>query len=224
MSGSIKRILVLAAALFLTVAASMIGVGAASAHVTAQPGEAKQGGYAVVTFRVPNESDTASTTRVEISIPTEHPLTSVRTTAVPGWSAQVTKTKLDKPVDNHGKSIDEVVSSVIWTADQGNAGIAPGQYQDFPLSMGRLPETDQLMFPATQTYSDGKVVKWDEPSTGDAEPERPAPTVELTADDADSDADGGVDGLAITAIVLGALGALIGVAAFIRSGGSRTGA
>lgn len=46
-----------AAALTLTAAAP------AFAHVTAQPGTAEQGGYSVVTMRVPNESDTAGTVK-----------------------------------------------------------------------------------------------------------------------------------------------------------------
>ena len=39
-----------------------------------------------------------------------------------------------------------------------------------------------MLLPATQTYSDGKVVKWDEPTpaSGD-EPENPAPALVVTA-------------------------------------------
>jgi hypothetical protein len=45
-----------------------------------------------------------------------------------------------------------------------------------------LPDTDTVSFPATQTYSDGTVVKWDQPSPpGGDEPEHPAPTLALSA-------------------------------------------
>jgi uncharacterized protein YcnI len=47
-------------------AASVIGLlgfaGVAQAHVTVNPNEAVQGGYTRITFRVPTESDTVSTT------------------------------------------------------------------------------------------------------------------------------------------------------------------
>lgn len=49
----------------------------AFAHVTAQPGQAEQGGYAVVSLRVPTESATAGTGTVAVTLP---PLRSVRTT------------------------------------------------------------------------------------------------------------------------------------------------
>lgn len=50
------------------------------------------------------------------------------------------------------------------------------------MSMGALPkDTDQLVFPTTQTYSGGEVVKWaDEPKADGSEAERPAPTLKLT--------------------------------------------
>ena len=71
--------------LALTTAAVVLGAGPASAHVTAQPGEAAQGGYTVVTFRVPDESDTAGTVELEVRLPADHPITSVRTTPGSGW-------------------------------------------------------------------------------------------------------------------------------------------
>jgi Domain of unkown function (DUF1775) len=45
-----------------------------------------------------------------------------------------------------------------------------------------LPNTDTVTFPATQTYSDGTVVRWDQPPLpGGGEPEHPVPTLTLTA-------------------------------------------
>ena len=67
-----------------------------------------------------------------------------------------------------------------WTADPGTR-IGPGEFADFPLSLGPLPEVDRLVLPAVQTYDDGEVVAWDQPPAADgAEPERPAPAVTLT--------------------------------------------
>ncbi|MGE3254252.1 YcnI family protein [Pseudonocardia sp.] len=195
--------------------------------MTAQPGTAEQGGYTVINFRVPNESDTAGTIKVEISLPLEHPITSARTTQQPGWTAVVTRSTLPSPVQRGERSFTEAVSAVTWTADPGTR-IGPGEFVDFPLSVGPLPtDTDSLVFPAIQTYDDGEVVAWNEiPGPGNAEPERPAPSVTLAPAGATTAADHGqttgstVDApnsdnvarwLGVGALVV-ALSALLGVA------------
>ncbi|SDO12970.1 uncharacterized protein SAMN04487981_108360 [Streptomyces sp. cf386] len=154
----------------------------AFAHVSVQPeGTAAKGGYAVVDFKVPNERDDASTTKLEVNFPTDHPLASVMPEAVPGWTAKVTKSTLDKPLEMHGKKITEAVTKVTWTAD--GKGIQPGFFQKFPVSVGTLPEdTDELVFKAIQTYSNKEVVRWIEvPQEGQDEPENPAPVLALSA-------------------------------------------
>ncbi|MFF8916789.1 YcnI family protein [Streptomyces sp. NPDC015032] len=164
----------------------LILAGTASAHVGVQPqGEAAKGGYATVNFKVPNERDNASTAKLEVSFPTEHPLASVMPQAVPGWDVAVTKSKLAKPLEMHGQKINEAVSKVTWTAtgDKDERGIRPGSFQQFPLSIGQLPEdADQLVFKAIQTYDDKEVVRWiEEQKDGADEPENPAPVLKLTA-------------------------------------------
>ncbi|WP_416977983.1 YcnI family protein [Streptomyces sp. T028] len=154
----------------------------AFAHVSVQPdGTAAKGGYALVNFRVPNERDDASTTKLEINFPTDHPLASVMPEKIAGWKATVTRTKLAKPLEVHGQKINEAVSKVTWTAD--GKGIEPGYIQRFPVSMGALPEdADELVFKAIQTYSSGEVVRWIEvQEDGAEEPENPAPVLTLSA-------------------------------------------
>jgi uncharacterized protein YcnI len=164
-----------------SVVVAIVGAAPALAHVTAQPGQAPQGGYTVVTFRVPDESDTAGTVKLQVTLPTDHPITSVRTTPIPGWAAAVAKTTLNPPAQVNGNGVTEAIGSVTWTANPG-VRINPGEYLDFPLSLGPLPTgVDQIAMPAVQTYDNGEVVSWDQPSTGGAEPERPAPVVTLTA-------------------------------------------
>ena len=161
--------------------------GTASAHVSVQPqGEAAKGGYATVNFKVPNERDDASTVKLEVNFPTDHPLASVSPQPVAGWKIDVTRSKLAKPLEVHGKKIDEAVSKVTWTAD--GKGIEPGFFQQFPLSVGQLPEdTDQMVFKALQTYSNKEVVRWiEEPAEGGEEPESPAPVLALSAPAADA--------------------------------------
>ncbi|GAA2249650.1 YcnI family protein [Kitasatospora cystarginea] len=153
----------------------------ASAHVTVQPGDAQQGGYTAVAFRVPDESDTASTVKLEVNLPMDHPMASVRILPLPGWTATLEKSKLDKPLKSHGQDITEAVSKITWTADD-SAKIAPGQFQEFKVSLGALPtDTDKLTFKALQTYDNGDIVRWiDEAKDGQPEPAHPAPVLTLT--------------------------------------------
>ncbi|MFE7744046.1 YcnI family protein [Nocardia sp. NPDC057455] len=158
-----------------TTALVLLAGGTAAAHVTVDAPGAAQGGYTVATFRVPTESDTASTTALTVTLPNSK---SARTEPIPGWSAKVERN--DK----------KEVTAITWTADPGAPGIPPGQFQRFAVSIGPLPALDSVSFPAKQTYSDGKVVSWDQPVGKDGdEPEHPAPSVTLTAGKEDA-ADG----------------------------------
>ncbi|MDP9799720.1 uncharacterized protein YcnI [Catenuloplanes nepalensis] len=225
-----------ARAALLSLGATAVGVlafaGPASAHVTVNPREATQGGYAKVDFRVPNESDTESTTKVEIFLPEDAPIGSVSTKPVPGWTVAIEKGAPATPVTAHGAEIAEVVKKITWTAADENSRITPGTFQEFPVSLGPLPETGQLVFKALQTYSDGEIVRWiDEPVAGGEEPESPAPVLTLTAAAAseapvaepvassESSADSGPAlGIAIAGLIAGLLGLLLGGLAFTRSG------
>ena len=174
----------------LGVALAAAGVGvvafplAAQAHVEIQPGQVEGGDFSVVAFRVPNERDDASTTKLQVVLPEDQPLGSVQTTATPGWQVTTKTRRLDKPIEMFGAKLDKVVSQVTWTATDG--GIRPGQFKDFELSLGQLPTSGKLVFSATQTYSSGERVRWNEVSQDPAtEPEHPAPTLDITAAAAD---------------------------------------
>jgi periplasmic copper chaperone A len=167
------------------------GGGVASAHVTARViGEtATQGGFTKITFRVPNEDDTAGTTKLEVKIPQETPIASLRTKPIPGWTAQIVKGKLDKPIKSHNSEITEGVTSVTWTANPGTR-INPGEFGEFEVSGGPMPEVDKLILPAFQTYDNNKTVPWDAPppAAGAEEPEHPAPVVALAKKPAEGEA------------------------------------
>jgi len=206
----------------------------ASAHVTVSPSEATPGDYTRVAFRVPTESDTASTTKVEVFLPDANPVASVSTMPVPGWTVAVERKKPTSPVAGEGGQPAEVVSKITWTASPA-AAIKPGEFQEFPVSLGPLPKTEQLVFKALQTYSDGAVVRWiEEPVEGGEEPEHPAPVLKLAASgtagatvdagSADgSDGSGSADGsgpalpLAVAGLVAGLVGAALGALALTRS-------
>jgi len=162
-----------------TVAAILALPGIAQAHVTVQPGTVEGGGFSVVAFRVPNERDDASTTRLRVTLPKDQPIGSVQTTPVPGWKVSTATRHLDKPIEMFGEQLDTVVSEVTWTATAG--GIRPGQFQDFNLSLGQLPESGDLVFNTLQTYSSGEKVNWNQVSADPSgEPEHPAPILTIT--------------------------------------------
>jgi len=160
----------------------------AGAHVRVVPESTTAQGWTTLTFRVPNESDTAVTTGLAVELPTATPLLFVSTKPVPGWTATVEEAELPEPVEVHGATITQAPVRVVWTAAPG-AEIAQGQFQEFEISAGPLPEAGTtIVLPADQTYSDGTVVSWDEVAQGDEELDRPAPVFTTTDDDQASDA------------------------------------
>ena len=175
----LARLGVVVLALLVALAAAVAGAGVASAHVTVSSADAVPGGFGKLTFRVPNESDTASTVVLRIQIPEEAALASLSVQPVPGWTVTTTTTDLEEPIDNHGQEISSYVSVVEFRAEDGG-GIRPGEFQEFSLSGGPFPDVESVSFPTVQTYSDGSESAWIEPTVGDEEPEHPAPTLTLT--------------------------------------------
>jgi len=166
--------------------AGLLGTGVASAHVTAnvygpQP---TKGGYAAIVFRVPSEEKAPlTTTKVTVDFKADYGIGSVRTKPLPGWTADVVKSKLPAPITkDNGTQITEAVTAVTWTAQPGSE-LKATDYQEFSVSFGPLPtNVDQVEFPAHQTYSDGKVVDWTQPTPANGEePEHPSPVVKLAA-------------------------------------------
>ncbi len=173
------------------VAAAVVGWAApAFAHVSVSPDEAAAGSFTTLAFKVPNESDSATTTKVEVTFPSDPAIADASVQPVPGWTVAVKKTALETPVTtDEGDTLDQRVESVTWTA-QGE-GLGDGEFQTFLVSVGLPDEAGTLTFPALQTYSDGDVVSWVDPTGPDApEAEHPAPTVTLTAGAGEGDGHG----------------------------------
>jgi uncharacterized protein YcnI len=167
--------------LFIALAAGavlVLPVASAFAHVTVNPREAAQGGYAKLAFRVPNERDGVNTTKLEVSFPTDHPLASVSVRPHSGWTYSVEKTKLAIPVKSDDGDISEAVTRITWTGGT----IKPGEFDEFEVSAGPLPaDADSLTFKALQTYGDGQIVRWIEDAPADGtQPDHPAPVLKLT--------------------------------------------
>ena len=218
-----------------TVAGLTLALAApAAAHVTVNPDTATAGGYSKVTFRVPNESDAASTTKVEVNLPADKPIASVSVRPVTGWDVATTTAKLATPIEAHGAQITEAISKITWTAKAGSE-VKPGQFQEFDVSLGPLPESGQMVFKALQTYSDGTIVRWiDEPTTDGTEPESPAPVLKLAAAGTNADAaapaaaptaaapaaddSDGPDAFGIAGLIAGVLALIVGLLAYARAG------
>lgn len=227
----------------------LLGPAAAWAHVTVNPGEAQKGSFTELAFRVPNETDDANTTKLDVQVPTDHPIADVSIQPKPGWTYEVKKVKLAKPITTDDGQVTEAVNEIIWSGGT----IKPGEYDDFFVSVGPLPtDVDQIEFKAIQTYSDGSEVAWiqDTPPGGE-EPEHPAPVLTLTdasgdghgstatttptaaapsgaassAPAADTPSQSDVDSaktIAVIGLIVGALGLVVGGVALLmrRSGGT----
>lgn len=235
MKNKLTTAFALAAGVLLAVAVPL----SASAHVAVSPNTAAAGSYALVTFKVPTESATVVTNKLEVDLPKGTPFTSVSYVPVVGWDVDLVTETLPQPVKIGGNELKEAVTKVIWSAQPGHE-IKADQLQLFPLSLGAVPDTGKVVFKVLQGYSDGSTVSWTE-TTEDAA--HPAPV--LYVNDAPPAAHGATHdtttapmvtstevptptttavspndvvarGLGIGGLVLGAIGAVLGVVAFRR--------
>ncbi|GAA2579751.1 hypothetical protein GCM10010399_06850 [Dactylosporangium fulvum] len=204
---------------FIVSAVLVLALGLASpagAHVTVSSSSTQPGSWATLTFKVPTESDTASTTGLTVQLPTDTPFTSVLTQAVAGWTVKTYRSPLPKPLtDDDGTTITSAITKVEWTATDG--GIGPGQFGTFALAVGPLPDSGTVYLPAIQHYSDGTDVDWVQQAEGGAEPEHPAPSIVVAAPPpatavSSAGRDGWGIGLGVTGIVLALLAGASGVA------------
>jgi uncharacterized protein YcnI len=203
--------------LFLaTAGAALAFVPTAAAHVTVNPDAVPADSFARFAIRVPNERGNASTTKLSVRLP--NGLVFVRFQPKAGWKRTVTMRKLANPVTVEGEKVTEQVGTVTWTGGK----IGSDEFDEFGMS-AKVPDAvgTKLTFPATQTYSNGEVVRWigspdaDEPAPQvtleAAEPENATqPAAQPTAGDRDDDR-------ANLAIVVGAAGLLAGLAALALS-------
>jgi hypothetical protein len=163
---------------------------------------------------------------------------------VPGWTISTKTVKFTPPIKTDDGDIADGVGEIIWTADAGK-GIPVKNFGAFPVLVGPLPDADQVVFKAVQTYSDGTSTSWIEPVTDPENlPENPTPVLELkaaadgaAAPEPSASAGSGTAGapaldlsryatksdvstgrtLGLIGIVLGALGTLVGIAGVSRA-------
>ncbi len=229
--------------LTLAILAMTLAVPASTqAHISLHPNTIPAGAFATLDVRVPGEQQGAYVKRVDTLFP--HGFTGVDYAPVPGWSAKVIETKLATPIKEDGETIDTEVSQIIWSWTGPLGRVADGQFVNFPLSLAVPADAagKPLLFKTVQTYSNGQVVHWID---GSLSAEHPAPRINVTAKGGAIEDIAGAEagpeagqtgaasepapsaavaksssaagkGLGITALVLGALGLLAGLAALYR--------
>lgn len=162
----------------VVVIGAVVGLaGAATAHVEVQPAEAPAGQPATFSFRMPNEDPKADTISLQVRFPAGPVVTGVAAPPMDGWTIAITNRPLPAPVTVGATTVTEVVDTITWTG-----ALPPGRADYFNVTTGPLPsDAAEIVFSATQTYSDGQVVVWDQPEVaGGAEPAHPAPVLTIT--------------------------------------------
>ncbi len=159
--------------------AALLAAGPAFAHVTANPDNGKAGSYFETAFRVSHGCEGSDTVSVSIKMPKG--MITAKPQFKSGWSVEVKKSKLEKPVPaGHGKMADEQVDKIIWSG----GALPDGQYDTFGILM-KLPEKsgETLWFPVVQTCKTG-THEWTQiPGEGQQwhELKSPAPFVKIDA-------------------------------------------
>jgi len=151
---------------------AVVSGGVAGAHVEIVPGSAPRGSLTVLALVVPNESESASTVRLELVFPAEPAVLATNLQPLEGWQGAVETER----VTTRGQTVD-VVRRIVWSGGT----IGPGQFQQFYMRVAVPAVGKRLQLAAVQTYDDGEVVRWIEPTVADApDPEYPAPVLRLT--------------------------------------------
>lgn len=153
----------------------------ASAHVTVTgPGAARGGSDQEITFRVPVEK-AVNTTELMVQLPLTTPIADVLVTPIAGWTHTQKTATLTKPIVTDDGTITDAVSEIDWKATSG--GLKPGEFGQFTIIAGQLPDAASLTFKAIQGYADGSRVAWTQTEAPGsvADLDDPAPVLNLTA-------------------------------------------
>jgi periplasmic copper chaperone A len=167
---------------------------AAFGHATLSPPVAKAKVLQQFTLSVPTEEEGATTTSVELTVPTGFAIDSFEPS--PGWKRSEQAT---------GSGEEKVIQTVTWSG-----GKVPTDEDAVFRFNASLNSSKTYTLKVRQTYSSGKVVDW----TGSESSDTPAPLV----DGVSSLGGGGTSTLAIVALIVGAVGVLIGIAGLATRG------
>ncbi len=175
-------------------AVALVFADGAFAHAVVSPPVAKAKVLQQFTLSVPTEEEGATTTEIEMTVPNGFSIDSFEPS--PGWKREVQAT---------GSGEEAVVQKVTWTG-----GHVPTEEDSVFRFNGSLDSSKTVTFKVQQTYSNGKVVDWSGPESSDT----PAPKVEGVS----SLGGGSTTTLTIVALVLGAVGVVLGIVALATRG------
>jgi uncharacterized protein YcnI len=148
------------------------------ADVTVTPTQVAQGSSAGVTFRLTNDSRSASMTRVTVFLPEATPIGEVYPYSVPGWAPRVSTRRLDpRSKAAAGIRTNDVTTAVEWNAARGKAP-GPGKVVELAMSLNPIPAVDRLTFTVAVEYSDGTAAPWGDAKAAEGTGTRnPGPTI-----------------------------------------------
>lgn len=189
----VAAVTVAALGVFLTV------TSAAFAHATLSPPAAETGVLQQFTLAVPTEKQGATTTAVQLTVPTGVAIDSFE--AEPGWKRTVSAT---------GSGDAAVVNTVNWTG----GAVPTSEDAVFRFSATLTGGSTTYAFGVRQTYSDGSVVEW----TGNETSDTPSPTIKGVS----SIGGGSSPTLPIVAIAVAAVALLLAVVSLLSGRRSLT--
>ncbi|HZS24460.1 MAG TPA: DUF1775 domain-containing protein [Gaiellaceae bacterium] len=167
----------------------------AFAHARVSPAVSLSNELQLYSLAVPTEKEGLTTTKIVLTVPSGFGIDSF--VPASGWKQQVQST---------GSGEDAVVQQVTWTG-----GSTPTGEDSLFQFLAQPAKSGTYTFQVQQTYSDGSIVNWSGPESSAS----PAPTIE-----ARSSIGGGTSTLTIVALVLGAVGILLGGFALLGRGGA----
>ena len=175
---------------------ALASAAAASAHARISPPVSLANTLQLYSLAVPTEKANAFTTKVVLTVPSGFSIDSF--VPSPGWK---------RVVQQSGSGDSAVIQQVTWTG-----GHVPTGEDSLFQFLGEPASSGTYSFQVVQTYSDGSIVDWN----GSESSANPAPTIEAKS----SLGGGGTSTLTIVALVVGAVGVVLGaVALFARAGG-----
>jgi uncharacterized protein YcnI len=166
----------------------------AFAHAIVSPPVAKSKVLQQFTLSVPTEEENATTTEIELTLPSGFSIDSFEPS--PGWTRSEQAT---------GSGEEKVIQKVTW-----RGGKVPTDEDAVFRFNASVDSSKTYVFSVRQTYSDGKIVDWNGPESSDT----PAPRVEGVS----SLGGGGTTTLTIIALVVGAAGVVLGIVALATRG------
>ena len=190
-----SRIVRLVPAVIGAAVLALLTATVASAHARVSPAVSVSKELQLYSLAVPTEKEGKTTTKIVLTVPSGFSIDSF--VPSPGWKRVEQAT---------GSGEDAVIQKVTWTG-----GSVPTEEDSLFQFLAQPAGTGTYTFHVEQTYSDGSIVDWSGPESSDS----PAPTIEVKSSLGGS----GTSVLTIVALVVGAVGVLLGGVALFSRGG-----